>query len=120
MKLTIPFKTPSVNHLYFVWQGRKILTKEARILDKKIAEIVNPFRDFYLENTQLKVRIIILEKWFNLDGTIKKKDLDDRAKFILDSVFRGLNIDDKNVFELEMKKEHSDTLEEVEVYIDEV
>ena len=35
MKITIPFKTPSVNHLYFNWRGRQILTKEAKELKKK-------------------------------------------------------------------------------------
>ena len=40
MKITIPFKTPSVNHLYFNWRGRQILTKEAKELKKKIKEII--------------------------------------------------------------------------------
>ena len=40
MIITIPFKTPSVNHLYFNWQNRRILTKEARGLRIEIARVI--------------------------------------------------------------------------------
>ena len=41
MIIKIPFKTPTVNHLYFNWNNRRIMTKEARNLKVEIKELIN-------------------------------------------------------------------------------
>jgi Holliday junction resolvase RusA-like endonuclease len=104
MIITIDKKTPSVNHLYFHWQGRTILTKEARELQKYIKETIGiPDISEFIDK-KLSLTILIGENWYNKNGTIKKKDVENRSKFICDSVFSSIGLDDKQVFEHKMIK----------------
>ncbi len=110
MQIIIPFKTPTVNHLYFNWKGRMIITNEAKRLKKEIAEIVDstprdPIRD---PPVKLKVTIEIHENWYTKKGEVKKKDIANREKFLIDSVFDALSIDDKMIFEHKMIKVQSE------------
>lgn len=106
IKITIPFKTPSVNCLYFNWNGRKIKTKQAKDLDKEIKIIVQNGLYEQLEG-ELKLSMIVYEDWYTKKNTIKKKDLDNKIKFLQDSVLTALRIEDSQVFELNVKKVHS-------------
>lgn len=114
MQITIPFKTPSVNHLYFVWRNRKILTKEARNLKKQILDIVCPFQNQLFSgrlhnNELLKVNIAIYEPWYFKNGNVATKDLLNREKFLIDAVFEGLKIDDRFIWECTFRKVDNDT-----------
>ena len=109
-KIIIPFKTPSLNHLYWHSGSMKILTTKAREFRKKIEKIINdssmplvPKKD-----AKLKVLIEVHENWLTKVGTIRKKDLMNREKFLIDSVFGTLNTDDKFIYELTMKKIQSE------------
>jgi Holliday junction resolvase RusA-like endonuclease len=113
MEIIIPFKTPSVNHLYFNFRGFQRLTKEARVLQLKIAEIVNEQkREQYIwtgeVTPKLKVQIDIYENWNCKDGSVKKKDLANREKFLVDAVMESLGIEDKFIFQETMRKIQSD------------
>jgi len=109
LEIIIPFKTPSVNHLYGHHGFRKYLKPEAKELRDKITQIVKgkskPKGEF------LKVTVEIHENWYNKDGTIKKKDVSNREKFLIDSIFDALDIDDKHIFRHTMIKRQSDTAE---------
>ena len=100
MIIKIPFKTPSVNHLYFNFRNIRVLTKEARILKKEIAEIVEDMHapTELPKNKPLKVVVSIHEDWFCKNGSIKRADIANREKFLIDSIFDALGIDDKNIF----------------------
>ena len=110
MKIIIPFKTPSVNHLYFNWKNRRILTKEARELKKKIDEIVKKkisnrnldIEDY--EDRKLTVLVEIYENWLTKSGDVYKKDISNREKFAIDSIFKSLGLDDKFIWEHTMRK----------------
>jgi hypothetical protein len=106
MKIKIPFKTPTINHLYWHKGNIKILTKEARELKKKIYELV-PTNNIEV-GTKLKVEVEIYENWLTKKGEVKKKDISNREKFLIDSIFDALGIDDKFIFEQKMKKVQSD------------
>ena len=41
MKIILPFKTPTINHLYYHMKNIKVLTNEARELRKEIQEIIS-------------------------------------------------------------------------------
>jgi len=109
MKIIIPFKTPTINHLYWHKGNIKIMKTEAKELRKEIREIV--WKDTCglcdLEDVKLKVNIKIYEDWLCKNGSVKKKDVMNREKFLIDSVFDALNIDDKFIFEHSMKKVQS-------------
>jgi Holliday junction resolvase RusA-like endonuclease len=105
-KIVIPFKTPTINHLYFNWNNRRILTKEARKMKEEIKEIMvnTAFPLFAQEEIPLKVVVEIHENWFTKKGKVARKDVSNREKFLVDSVFEALRIDDKFIFEHIMKK----------------
>jgi len=103
MKITIPFKTPTINHLYWHRGNIKIMKKEAKELREEIErlvdkEIYNCEAD-YLRDKELQVTVEIYEVWHNLDGSIKKKDISNREKFLIDSVFDALGLNDKCIFD---------------------
>lgn len=80
------------------------MTKEAKDLREKITEIVNSqkIESPFLE--RLKVEVEIHEDWFTKKGEVKRKDISNREKFLIDSVFKALDIDDKFIFEHVMRK----------------
>jgi Holliday junction resolvase RusA-like endonuclease len=124
MKIILPFKTPTINHLYWHRGNIKIMKTEAKELREKIIELINKkiFKHEieYLVDKELKVRIEIYEDWYNKDLTVKKKDIQNREKFLVDSVFNALDIDDKYVFECSFIKKQCDNDEYSIVFIDEI
>ena len=112
MKLTIPFRTPSVNALYGTTfrHGGMYLKKEAKDLKKEILNLISvstPNEFSNGTNKELKITVKIFEDWYTKKGDIKKKDISNREKFLIDSVFEGLGIDDKQIFEHNMIKVQS-------------
>jgi hypothetical protein len=102
--VTIPFKTPSINHLYGSRGFRRFLTKEATQLKKQIIDIVGGFKSngsitLFPANTPIKLKVQIFEDWFYKNGEVAKKDISNREKFLIDSIFEALNLDDKYIFE---------------------
>ena len=88
-----------------------ILKKEAR----KIKEEINRIIDYNIgyvfnsdPNTKLKINIEIHEDWFTLKGDVKRKDIANREKFLVDSIFESLGLEDKYIFEHSMKKIQSE------------
>lgn len=99
MLITIPFKTPSINHLYWHRGNMKIMKKEAKKLKDKIKEVIDANLIDFKTNKTLRVRVSIFEDWFCLNGEVKRKDIANREKFLIDAVFDALNLDDKLIFE---------------------
>jgi len=83
---------------------------EAKKLREEIKEIIinQAFPLFSLEEVKLKVITEIHEDWFTKKGEVKRKDICNREKFLVDSIFNALNIDDKFIFTHTMKKIQSD------------
>ncbi len=125
MLIKIPFKTPSVNIMYgHNMRGGFYLKKEGKDIRKEIIEIVDNMEDpMFYDGDKLKVNVEIHENWYTKDGKVKKKDIANREKFLIDSVFEGLNIDDKMIFKHSMSKVQSDkeyALIKIEVLDEEV
>ena len=107
--ITIPFKTPTINHLYGQNGVRKYLKPEAKELREEIFEIVQkeyPGRFDCVE--KLKVTVEIHENWLTKSMSVKRKDISNREKFLIDSVFDAIGIDDKYIYEHTMKKVQSE------------
>ena len=100
MIIKVPFKTPTVNHLYWHRGNMKILTKEARELREKINMIVISAMayDYNLGRDKLSIDVEIHEDWLTKKGEVARKDIANREKFLIDSVFKALGIDDKFIF----------------------
>ena len=119
LKITIPYKTPSVSHLYYHIRNMKIISNEARKLRDNIYAIVDAIpRPLEVLTVPLKVTIDIYENWYFKNGNIAKKDVINREKFLIDCIFHGLEIDDKFIFINIINKIHSDTEEKAEVMIE--
>mgnify|MGYP000005630313 CR=1 FL=1 len=74
MKFKIPFKTPTVNHLYGRKGFRSYLKPEAKKLREEIKEIIinSSFPLFSEEDRPLKVNVEIHEDWFCKNGSVKR------------------------------------------------
>jgi hypothetical protein len=124
MIITIPFKTPSINHLHGFWRGHVVLKAEARKLKANIKEIVdNTDSDIkpLLGNVmglKLKVNADIYEDWYYGNGDINKKDVANREKFLIDSIFEALELDDKHIWESSFRKIQSTTDEKAIISIE--
>lgn len=109
MIIHLPYKVDmSVNMQYRHTRQGKFLTKKALMLRAKIIKDVKKnFNNLPVDET-LRVKIWLTENWICKNGEIRKADLDNRLKFLIDSVFKGIEMDDKYVFEIQAKKEQSE------------
>jgi len=123
MQIIIPFKTPTINHLYWHRGNIKIMKTEAKKLKQDIKEEVDKQKIPFLHadgGGLLNVIVEIHENWLCKNGEVKRKDISNREKFLTDSVFEALNIDDKFIFEHTMKKIQSENEEKAVITIEEL
>lgn len=127
INIIIPEKTPTINHLYFHWNGRTIMNKEGKKLRERIIAMVKEQVKnqglSMLVNANLSVKVTIRENWYTKKNLIARKDIANREKFLLDSIFLGLKelkpeIDDRQIFEHVMIKEQHPTREEAIIEIE--
>lgn len=97
IEIVLPWKTPSVNHLYGQFRGRKFLKAEAKALREEIKERIN-FHALGLMNKKLRVCVEIHEDWLYKNGEVKRADISNREKFLIDSVFEALGLDDRYIY----------------------
>tara|TARA_Y100000034_G_C6648341_1_gene283666 strand:+ start:181 stop:567 length:387 start_codon:yes stop_codon:yes gene_type:complete len=111
MELIIDKRCPTYNHLYWHRGNMKIMKSDAkelrRYIIKCVDEQIEPETILGLIDKKLSITMEIHENWFTKKDLVKKLDLDNRCKFLIDSVCIGLRIDDKFVFGLKMKKVQS-------------
>jgi len=112
IQIEIPMKTPSINHLYARGRfGNTYLKPEAKKIRQEIEDAILPAvgTSFeHVDDKKLKVTVEIHENWYTKDKKIKRVDLANREKFLIDSVFIALGIDDKLIFEHCMRKIQDD------------
>ncbi len=108
IEITIPVKCPTINHLYGQRGFRKFLKKEAKVLreyiENRVHEQVNLPDRKALEGKKLKIEIEVHENWLTKEGKVKRKDVANREKFLVDSIFESLGLDDKFIYHHLMKK----------------
>lgn len=104
IKIKIPFKTPSVNHLYGHYHGRMYLRPDAKKLRQEIIQLCDKSQAMSLVSTKLKVTVEIYENWHTKSTGVRRVDISNREKFLIDSVFEGLGLDDKWIFEQKLIK----------------
>ncbi len=109
-EIIIPEKVPSSNIVYWQKGYHKFIKKPYKELRERIRAIVkrkmgnlNLDMDDYIDK-KLYVDIEVSENWFTKKGTVARHDLANKHKFLIDSIFMELGIDDKWIWELHMKK----------------
>ena len=83
------------------------MKKEAKELRDKIVDLCLEVNTDTIIGQKLSVHIEVAENWYTLKGEVKRKDVMNREKFLIDSIFEGLDIDDKFIFEFKMNKYQS-------------
>jgi len=120
MEIELNYKiNMSVNMMYRTTRFGRFLKKEALCLRARIIQDIKRLNlnieDF--EDKRLSIGIIFTEDWYYKNGEIKKTDLDNRLKFIIDSIFKALELNDKLIFEIYAKKQQSELKESVQISI---
>ena len=111
IKIRIDGQTPTVNHLYgHTMRGGFYMKPLAKSLRVEIVEAVTEsaksqgfVHSDWCERL-LEVSVIIVEDWWTKKHTVKKKDISNREKFLIDSIFQGLGLDDQNIWKHTMQK----------------
>ena len=102
---------PTMNHRMIPFRGRLILSPDHRAY-KKLLDL-HLHQNFLVSNAacligkKLKVEIQYVgprEEWFTKKGEIKKKDVENRHKALIDGIFKFLELDDSQIFEINIKK----------------
>ena len=79
--ITLPFRTPTINHLFWHRGNIKILKNEARELREKIKKLCCAQlkkQKFDLAGKKLKLIVNIYEDWNTKKGEVKRKDISNR------------------------------------------
>ena len=108
--------------MYRVTRQGKFLKREALNLRARIIEDVKEQikENLFQEDKKLTIGIIFVENWNYKNGEIKQVDLDNRLKFLIDSVFTALDLNDKMIYEIYARKEQSELSEATIITIDEM
>jgi len=110
--------------MYRTTRGGKFLKREALNLRTRIIQDVTqsvwPVHLKELQDKKLTIGIIFVENWNYKNGEERKADLDNRLKFLIDSVFTALGLDDKMIYEIYARKGESELMEATTITIDEM
>lgn len=125
MEINLPYKVDmSVNEMYWYPTNHvKKLKPEALKIRAKIMADVKSHIELQkkeyrgIQGEELSIGIRFKEDWYYKNGNAAKKDLDNRLKFLIDSIFKGLDIDDKMVFEIWTEKVQWKNDDRVEIII---
>ena len=71
-----------------------------------------------LRDKPLRIHVHIYENWLTKKDLVARKDIANREKFLIDSIFEALGLDDKFIFFHIMEKKQSKFEERAEVLIE--
>lgn len=111
LKLRLDGKITSVNKVYNVGKGRVFLNPEVKAYRAEMKPHVEAaYKECgtKYEGGILKVSAKIYTSYFTKGGEVRRVDVDNTAKQILDTIFPALKIDDSFVFELKLQKVNYD------------
>lgn len=123
LKFRLDGKIASVNTIYVRGRnGGVFISPEVRKYredNKPIVKEALKASGTKYENGIIKMSVKVCTNYFTKADEIRKVDIDNTAKQILDTVFPALDIDDKTVFELNLKKVHYEGQPYVEIKLKE-
>lgn len=104
----------SVNKMYYIKPkgNRKVLTIKARelrarIMEDTIKQIGHRANQIVEEDEPQRIEITFMGDWLTLEGEVRKTDIDNRLKFLIDSIYNAIGFDDKYIYEIKAKKHQS-------------
>jgi len=104
MIIKINEKTPSIDGAYWHRGNVKILKNEYRDLRERIKDIVRNEESDFNTDMKFKVGIVVSGHWMTKKNTIYKSDLANKEKFLIDSIFPALGVDDSQIWDIHLTK----------------
>lgn len=108
LKMTLDGKIASVNKIYMKGRNGGIYlapeVKDYRIAVKPVVEKYYADSPNKYKGGLLVVKVDIHTNFLTKGGEVRRIDIDNFAKQIIDSIFPPLNIDDKMIFDLRLRK----------------
>lgn len=107
---SLPFP-PTMNHRMIPFRGRLILALDHRAY-KKLLQLYLHRKCMTVDGSGLvgkRLRVEITYQgpqsdWFTKKGEIKKKDVENRHKALLDGIMPFFDLDDSQIFEIKIQK----------------
>lgn len=103
--IKLPFP-PSIWKAYYRRGVSSIKTKEYRAFESAVAAVLSKAKFKIPDVDELEIQIILFsDKWRNKDKTVKKRDLDNYLKCLIDSIVKYIrnsnpDFDDSAIFSL--------------------
>lgn len=100
LRIRLPFCPPSVNSAYNVlYSFRRVeLKPESKLFKSKVKTYVPTFK--VNEGDKLDFTIEIASSWYYKNGNMRKKDVHNMVKILVDAICEGLGIDDKHIWNI--------------------
>lgn len=117
IEFKIPAVPPSMNSLYNVLFALKRveLKPEIRLFKSNAKQYVPHFE--VKPNEKLQCEITVTQNWYFKNGNIKKQDIQNMAKCIIDLISEKLGFGDEQFFETTCRKVHDPEKQESRVKI---
>ena len=111
MNFTINAVPPTYNkQLKIAFNIKQVyLSKEAKDFKKLVSLLIPPMTLPNTPNTKYKLTITIVNNWYTKKGTIRRHDIQNLDKLLVDCIAQRLGFDDSQIFEEHLIKEQSQT-----------
>lgn len=103
MRIELKAFPPSTNKLYFQKGYKRIKTQEFRVFEQYVNRQVSQY-SVVGKNKPFAFHVDFFSNWLTKKGEVRKKDLDNYLKVLIDCVCAALKIDDCFVFEILARK----------------
>ena len=102
--IELPCLPITVNQAFATFRGRRITTREYKAFNELVEKLIPDGMPDWGNFTTLSVVIeFYSETWFTKKG-VRKRDVDNFIKPLLDSIFKHFDIDDSQIFDLKASK----------------
>lgn len=109
-KIEISALPPSVNSMYSTGRNGQRYKSAQYVAFEQIAKFMRVTGPFLREDVGYECEVKFYGKWICKNGSLKKKDLDNMAKCVMDVICsRFPSWDDHQVMRLNLEKIHKDT-----------
>lgn len=118
MKFKVEGLPPSYNkHFKINYNFRQMyLTREAREFKVRVKMSMPPWTSSLQPSTLFKLTVWYHHKWYYKNGKVRKLDIQNLDKLLIDAIAKKIGVDDCQIFEVHLFKVSSnDTFTEVEL-----
>ena len=113
----VPAISPSYNRCFKINHGLKqtYLSTEARMFKDKVKLMMPSIKlPENVGDLKFSMLVEVYNNWYYKNGNMKKQDVQNMEKLIIDAVFEGIGIDDSHLWEVKLvKRQNKDKVKTV-------